>query len=87
MSRRVSTAAILKESIEGRGVEEISVSLKIPVSDVVKAVADPKFKRDLLDYRLMRGMQQFEMIGNLKGYLHAYVNVHLVSRRRGERRA
>lgn len=73
MSRRVSTAAILKESIEGRGVEEISVSLKIPVSDVVKAVADPKFKRDLLDYRLMRGMQQFEMIGNLKGYLHAYV--------------
>ncbi|MDF2457695.1 MAG: hypothetical protein K0S79_111 [Nitrospira sp.] len=73
MARRVSTAAILKANIEGRSVEEISVSLKIPVSDVVKAVSDPKFKRDLLDYRLMRGLQQFETIGNLKGYLHGYV--------------
>lgn len=73
MARRVSTAAILKENIEGRSVEQISVSLKIPVSDVVKAVSDPKFKRDLLDYRLMRGLQQFETIGNLKGYLHEYV--------------
>jgi hypothetical protein len=73
MARRVSTAAIIKENIEGRSVEEISIRLKIPVSDVVKAVSDPKFKRDLLDYRLMCGLQQFETIGNLKGYLHAYV--------------